>query len=1285
MRSSAALRNVLMLLLAGGMVLFAGGAARAVLLPTPTPCVIDNFNNDGSFYDTAGQADAGWWVSNSQTYTLQMAGGVGGDYTDCLKVTFNKPAGEEWAFIAAGSLDQPGNQTDFSATNTLSLHLYGATSLLIKFRDQNGNESADSGILPAGNANAWSTVTWDYTNVSWRQCDRGHIKDIIIFIQPGQIASGVCYLDDLTLGDAGAPPQNDANLLIDNFDNDNAAWMTANQRNAQWEPVDSAAYQFSMVNNPGILGDSTPYLTVHYTKPAGKEWAYFEATNLLNPGNRCDFSQEHLLSMHVYGLDGDVKLLMKFRDRYGNESADSGVIAVACHNQWQKLTWDYSAINWNQCDRHQIASVILFAKPGETGEGTFCLDNVTLGAGTEPPLPMTATITATATMTPTPGPSGTDTPVATYTPGGPYLMIDDFADGNAQDGPGRDAYWYFNGMGSSTGQMDFTQAGQGVPSLKVVYNKPHGEEWTSFTAAWLDRNNNLTDFTVEHRLTICVYGQIDLKFAFRQNNHDTAMSPTFSATNPNGWTVLTWDYSGLAWGDCDPHHVTDLVIFPEPGLIASGTFYIRYVMLGNYIQPDPPTPTPTITPTITITPTAINSMTSTMTTTSTSTPTQSMTITLSPTVTYTPASVPDDLIDNFDNDASFASQPGARDGEWFADPNRPLTIVGSIGGARLRLYCPGIGTHCVGVRGLDAPGKKTDFSQAHYLTFYCANGSCSDVYTSFQLVDSQGNTANSEGFVLRGTQNYRVMIGKWGNCDPHHICEIRMTLDQYDVDLTLDNFMTDSSPVLTPTPGPWDESLIDNFDNDADLASVPGQRDGSWTSTNGTPLDVIGYYGNANMVASGASAGFAVSGLDAPGKKSDFSRATGIRFHMGVSVNQYAEYTQPITYSTSVYATVMDRNGVTCNNQFYISYSGIGATVSWSGNVIIPLDWGACDRQHIQRIYFSAYTSSTMVSYGFDDFRADEILDSNTVIDNFDNDASPAAASGQRDANWSSSNPQVYSLAAVTDADQNSTPCLRVVYNKPAGEEWSFIQAGGLDTAGKFGDFSQAGSVSLDVYGTVSLMVKFVDVNQHESAMSSALTTSNPAGWTTLGYNLLNMNWGQCDRSHIQRILIFVMPGQTGSGTFWLDNLMAYTVNGGVSAASVQHPAHWCWTKTTTPTPTATASSTPAGAASTMTATPTATCTMTSTRDIGATGVTAYPNPARNQVQFAWQGGPADRARIEIFNSTGERITRIVESHTATATWLASQVPAGIYYYQVYLTRDGVERAQGVHKIAIVK
>jgi hypothetical protein len=171
-----------------------------VLVPSP---VIDCFDNDSSLESTPSQRDAAW-VRDPLVYTMSMLSGFSGNNTACVRVNYTKGTGAEWAYILVNDLNAQGKYHDFSTTQHVSAKVSGPISILMKFRDINGNESSDVSIQTA-TAAGWSTLTWDLSSVNWNQCDNTHINGILLFVQPGQTGSGTFYLDDL-MGDNTVQP-----------------------------------------------------------------------------------------------------------------------------------------------------------------------------------------------------------------------------------------------------------------------------------------------------------------------------------------------------------------------------------------------------------------------------------------------------------------------------------------------------------------------------------------------------------------------------------------------------------------------------------------------------------------------------------------------------------------------------------------------------------------------------------------------------------------------------------------------------------------------------------------------------------------------------------------------------------------------------------------------------------------------------------------------------------------------------------------------------------------------
>jgi hypothetical protein len=84
-------------------------------------------------------------------------------------------------------------------------------------------------------------------------------------------------------------------------------------------------------------------------------------------------------------------------------------------------------------------------------------------------------------------------------------------------------------------------------------------------------------------------------------------------------------------------------------------------------------------------------------------------------------------------------------------------------------------------------------------------------------------------------------------------------------------------------------------------------------------------------------------------------------------------------------------------------------------------------------------------------------------------------------------------------------------------------------------------------------------------------------------------------------------------------------------------------------------------------------------------GIMAFPNPARDYVTFVWQKSDVEKARIEIYNLSGERVAEVRADRANHALWTTDNTATGIYFYQTILTIRGQEEKQTIKKIVVVK
>jgi len=233
---------------------------------------VDNFNNDNTWNDQAGARDAGWF-STGGAYQFSMTSGLAGNDTPALKIDFNKTAGQEWSYVALGSLNASGNRTDYSGNADLALHVYGNVNLKFKFKDTSNRESGESDIT-VNSPTQWSNITWNYGSVPTHSCDLTQIAEILIFPQPGTTGSGTFYIDNVEVGPGSQPPVPPTFTptatvsptatrtstvtatrtppseiqLIDNFNNDNSWHDQTGSRDCEWFGSGSGIFQFAMMS-----------------------------------------------------------------------------------------------------------------------------------------------------------------------------------------------------------------------------------------------------------------------------------------------------------------------------------------------------------------------------------------------------------------------------------------------------------------------------------------------------------------------------------------------------------------------------------------------------------------------------------------------------------------------------------------------------------------------------------------------------------------------------------------------------------------------------------------------------------------------------------------------------------------------------------------------------------------------------------------------------------------------------------------------------------------------------
>ena len=136
----------------------------------------------------------------------------------------------------------------------------------------------------------------------------------------------------------------------------------------------------------------------------------------------------------------------------------------------------------------------------------------------------------------------------------------------------------------------------------------------------------------------------------------------------------------------------------------------------------------------------------------------------------------------------------------------------------------------------------------------------------------------------------------------------------------------------------------------------------------------------------------------------------------------------------------------------------------------------------------------------------------------------------------------VYKVDSAITLD--GTPNLVVSVNKTAGMEWIFLICGDLLKVGNVHNFTNYTTLSADVYGNVKLLAKLVDfrtndnkTTDHETKDIGTVSASNVTGWTHVTWDLSTIDWQSCDRTAVNKLYLFIQPGEQGQVSFRIDNI----------------------------------------------------------------------------------------------------------------------------------------------------
>jgi hypothetical protein len=275
-----------------------------------------------------------------------------------------KPTGAEvWAGTTIGTTTGFASKIPISATSTkMSVRVYSpAVGLKIKLKIEDKtdpNKSVETDQLTT-KANEWETLVFDFSNqtTGTPALNASLTYDkASIFFDFGAAGSGkVFYWDDVQINAIALPLTFESSTITYAFTNFDGGGVT-------------------VVNNPDITTANPSAKVAKMVKSAGQVWGG-SYTTLVAP---IDFSTNKTFKVKVYSPRVGAKLLLKVENLTdGNISFDKEV-ATTKANQWEELTFDYSAISTTNA----YQKIVLIFDLGTAGDGsanfTFYFDDIKL-------------------------------------------------------------------------------------------------------------------------------------------------------------------------------------------------------------------------------------------------------------------------------------------------------------------------------------------------------------------------------------------------------------------------------------------------------------------------------------------------------------------------------------------------------------------------------------------------------------------------------------------------------------------------------------------------------------------------------------------------------------------------------------------------------------------------------------------------------------------------------------------------------------------------------------------
>jgi hypothetical protein len=286
-----------------------------------------------------------------------------------VKKTTKVNGAETWAGTTIGTPAGFASKIPItSSATTMSVRVYSpAVGIKVKLKIEDKTDptkSVETDVLTT-KANEWETMVFDFSNQATGTAALNTaftFDKASIFFDFGNAGSGkVFYWDDIQFG---VPANANALVLPLNFESSTINYAFTNFDGGN----------VTIVNNPASGSINTSTKVAKMVKGAGQPWG----GSFITLDSRIDFSTNKTFKVKVYSPRVGAKLLLKVENLTDGNIAFDKEVATTKANEWEELTFDYSAISTT----NSYQKIVLIFDNGTAGDGsanfTFYFDDIKL-------------------------------------------------------------------------------------------------------------------------------------------------------------------------------------------------------------------------------------------------------------------------------------------------------------------------------------------------------------------------------------------------------------------------------------------------------------------------------------------------------------------------------------------------------------------------------------------------------------------------------------------------------------------------------------------------------------------------------------------------------------------------------------------------------------------------------------------------------------------------------------------------------------------------------------------